>query len=169
LKNEAENYLKQAIQLGQGYPDCYYHYAIWLLKNGRSEEAFSYLSTALELSPEHEGAKPLMAALLARSKVDLKLLEEQAFALNTPEGHLSLSLKYYYRGRYEDCIKACQLALKLKPDYAAAYNNICTAYNKMGRYEEGIKACEKALEFQPDFPLAKGNLDWARQKLTESQ
>lgn len=169
LRIEAEKNLKRAIQLGPGYPDCHYHYARWLLKNDRSEEAFPYLTTALELSPEHELAKPMMAALLARSKADLKILEEQAFALNTPEGYLSLSLKYYYRGSYEDCIKACLLALKLKPDYAPAYNNICTAYNKMGRFEEGIRACEKALEIQPDFPLAKGNLDWAKKNLSQAQ
>lgn len=169
LKNEAENHLRWAIQLGHGYPDTHFQYAKWLVRNGRSEEAFPYLTTALELSPEHESAKPLMAALVASSKAELRILEEQAFALNTPEGYLGLSLKYYYRGRFEDCIKACQLALKLKPDYAAAYNNICTAYNKMGRYGEGIIACEKAIEFQPDFQLAKGNLNWAKQKLSQSQ
>lgn len=169
LKLEAENYLRKAIQLGPGYPDCHFHYAKWLVKNGRSEEAFPYLTTALELSPEHEFAKPLMAMLIARSKADLKTLEDQAYALNTPEAYLSLSLTYYYRGDYESCINACELALKLKPNFAAAYNNICTAYNKLGKYEDGIKACEQALQFQPDFPLAKGNLDWAKQKVSASQ
>jgi tetratricopeptide (TPR) repeat protein len=63
---------------------------------------------------------------------------------------------------YEKCIQAAQTALELKPDYAPAFNNICSALNMLGRYDSAIEACQSALHIDPDFELARGNLNWAR-------
>lgn len=79
------------------------------------------------------------------------------------EGYLSLSLMYFNKEMYKECIAACNEALKLKPDYAKAYNNICSSYNQMQDYEQAIIACEKAIAIDPGFTLAKNNLNWARQ------
>jgi tetratricopeptide (TPR) repeat protein len=49
-------------------------------------------------------------------------------------------------------------ALKLKPNYAEAYNNIGSAYNILKNYDKAIEACKKALEIVPDYELAKNNL-----------
>lgn len=80
----------------------------------------------------------------------------------TPENFLDLSLQFYNRGEYQQCIDACNEALKLKPDYAEAYNNICSAYNAMKMWDKGAEACEKALKIRPDYELAKNNLKWAK-------
>jgi len=80
----------------------------------------------------------------------------------TAESQLNLSLTYYRAGRFPETIVAAKAALKLKPDYAAAWNNIGAAYNSMGMWDEGIAAEEEALKIQPDFQLAKNNLAWAR-------
>ena len=79
----------------------------------------------------------------------------------TPESFLNLSLQWYNRGEYQKCIDACNEALRLRPGYAEAYNNICSAYNAMQMWEEGEKACRKALELKPDYELARNNLQWA--------
>ncbi|MDP6908447.1 MAG: tetratricopeptide repeat protein, partial [Flavobacteriales bacterium] len=39
LKKEAEDFLKKAVQMGPGYPDCHYHYGRWLYNNGKPTEA----------------------------------------------------------------------------------------------------------------------------------
>lgn len=166
---EAENYLKQAVQMGPGYPDCHYHYANWLHNNQRHEEAIKHLTRAVELSPGHDRAQALLSSLTRSSEEILKNAEEQAVRLNTPEGYLELSLKYYNHGRYDHCIKACNRALALRPGYAEAYNNICSAYNKLKLFEKAIEACEKAIDHKPDYQLAKGNLNWAKQQLTNGQ
>ena len=63
----------------------------------------------------------------------------------TPKNYLNMSLQYHNAGRFRDSITACQKALKIKPDYYPAYNNICAAYNEMKMWDKAIEACEKGL------------------------
>ena len=88
-------------------------------------------------------------------------LIEEAKRNPTPENYLNLSLSYYQERQFEKCIEAANMALKLKPDYADAYNNMGSAYIMLGDYEKAIQACEKSIKLKPDFQLAKGNLQWA--------
>lgn len=166
---EGEKYLKQAVQMGPGYPDCHYHYANWLQSNGRQDDAIKHLNQALELSPGHQQARGLLDALTITLAQELKLLEQETVRQNTPEAYLNLSLNYYNAEQYENCIKASYQSLELKPNYAEAYNNICSAYNKLGLYEEALKACNQALILNPDYALAKGNLNWSIQQLKNGQ
>lgn len=79
----------------------------------------------------------------------------------TPENYLTLSLSYYQKRQFEKCIRACNEAIKLKPDYAEAFNNLGAAYNCLDRWDEAAAACEKALTIRPDFTLAGNNLEYA--------
>jgi tetratricopeptide (TPR) repeat protein len=87
----------------------------------------------------------------------------------TPEGLLSLSLSYYQAHRYQECIAAAQEALRLRPNYAEAYNNISAASNALGRYEDGIQAAAEAIRLKPDFMLAQNNLAWAQSQLQRTR
>jgi len=91
-------------------------------------------------------------------KSKLLLLEEETRQNPSPEKWLTLSLKFYQAGNYQKCVDASMEALKIKPDYAEAFNNICSAYNMLGKYDEAEAACKKALKIKPDFSLAQGNL-----------
>lgn len=169
LSTEAENYFKQAIKMGPGYPDCHYHYGKWLMQNGRSSEAIQHLRKAVELSPAHADANLLLNGLTKTSEQLLKEADKAAAQIQTPEAYLDLSLKYYNQGMYEECIAACNTALQLRPNYAEAYNNICSAYNKLKEYDKARSACEKALEIKPNYELAKGNLNWSLRQLKSGQ
>lgn len=79
----------------------------------------------------------------------------------TPENYLELSLRYYEARQFEKSIEASREALKLKPDYAPAYNNICAAYNQQKMWDKAIEACVKGLSINPDNQLMKNNLEWA--------
>lgn len=85
-----------------------------------------------------------------------------------PEYYLSLSKRFCDQGLYSDAIAAAQDALKLRPAYAEAWNNICAAYNNLGRYAQAAAACEQALSFEPDFEVARNNLQYARQMAKDS-
>src|SRR5438477_646888 len=87
----------------------------------------------------------------------------------TPEDYLNRSLELYRAERFEEAIAACHDALKLRSNYAEAWNNICAANNKLGRYEEAAAACETALRFKPDFDLAQNNLQYARERSTSTE
>jgi tetratricopeptide (TPR) repeat protein len=80
----------------------------------------------------------------------------------TAESYLDQSLRYYQAGRFGDSVAAARAALKLRPDYPVAWNNIAAAYNAVGFWEDGISAAQEALRLQPDYDLAKNNLAWAK-------
>jgi len=79
----------------------------------------------------------------------------------TPESYLNLSLRYYEVKQFDKCIEAAQESIKLKSDFALAYNNICAAYNEQKMWDKGIEACEKGLSINPDNQLMKNNLEYA--------
>lgn len=90
------------------------------------------------------------------------LTEAEIKSSPTAEKYLDLSLQYYQTGKFEDCIKACEEALKLKPDYADAYSNMCASYNQLKQWDKAIEAGGKAVRINPNHKLANGNLNWAK-------
>ena len=157
---KAEQHFKEALRLASTSPDSYTYYARYLLSHSRADEARAFLRSALELSPSDVTARDLLAQ--ANDQIGNQPPQ-------TPEYYLDLSLQRYREERYAEAIAACQNALKLRPDYAEAWNNICAACNKLGRYKEAAAACEEALRYKPDFDLAQNNLQYAREKLKPSQ
>ena len=157
---KAEQHFKDALRLAPTSPDSYTYYARYLLSHSRADEARAFLQSALQLSPSDVTARDLLA------KANDQIGNQPP---QTPEYYLDLSLQRYREERYAEAIAACQNALKLRPDYAEASNNICAACNKLGRYKEAAAACEEALRSKPDFELARNNLQYAREKLKPSQ
>jgi tetratricopeptide (TPR) repeat protein len=82
-------------------------------------------------------------------------------AARTPEDFLNLSLRLNQAGQYRASIAAAQAALRLRPGYAEAWNNIAAAYASLGQWDEAIKAAQQATCLKPDFQLARNNLAWA--------
>jgi tetratricopeptide (TPR) repeat protein len=158
---EVEAHYLQAIRTGANYPECHYWYASWLADRDRTEEAMSHANQALELSPGHAATIGLIARLTEDAEALLVEAETQARKAPTFETLLQLSFEYYSAGRFEDSIEAAHAALEFDPDSAAAYNNICSAYNAQKMWDDGISACDKALQLEPDYPLAKNNRQWA--------
>ncbi len=87
----------------------------------------------------------------------------------SPENYLALSLAYDLAGRHADNITAARQALKLRPAYAEAWNNIAAGYEGLGLWDEAIKAAEEAVKLKPDYQLAKNNLAWARKQKADAQ
>jgi hypothetical protein len=79
----------------------------------------------------------------------------------TAEQWLNLSLYAYQGKRYLESIAAAQTALRLKPDYADAYNNIAASYAALHLWDFAIAAAQEALRINPNYTLARNNLNWA--------
>jgi protein O-mannosyl-transferase len=101
----------------------------------------------------------------------LAAAESLARTSPTPQDWLELSLLYHQAGRYQDCIAAATAALRLKPDYAEAYNNVAAAYQSLGEWDDAIRASQQALRLNPDLQIAKNNLaysTWERDRARET-
>src|SRR5438132_10469409 len=83
--------------------------------------------------------------------------------------HTNLAQNLTHSGRFTEAIAECQKALKIKPDWAAAHNNLGVALlrNKQsgdgalghdGAVDEAIEHYRKALQINPDFTQAHKNL-----------
>ncbi len=151
---EAENNFKIALDLAPDNPECNFYYARFLSETKRYAQAKTYLQKTLALAPAHLEAKKLSE--------QIQNYESSAPAASTPEYFLNLSLQLYHEKKFAECIDACYKALQLKPDYAEAYNNICSAYNELKEYGKAMQACDSAIKLNPTFTLAKNNYEYAR-------
>jgi len=143
---EAEKYFRSALQYGPDNPASYFFYAKWLNSRNRSDEAVPLLKKAVQLSPAYDLAQNLLNEILrGQRNINSPLENAEETVKNNPtsENYLSLSLKYYNAGRFKDSINACRNALKIKPDYYLAYNNICAAYNELRMWDKAIDSCKK--------------------------
>jgi tetratricopeptide (TPR) repeat protein len=71
---------------------------------------------------------------------------------------------YYQAGNYEKAITAAGEALKRRPDYADAYNNMAAAYRGLERWDSAAGAANQALRIQPGFRAARQNLILSKER-----
>lgn len=166
---ESKRYFEQALRLSPDSPTVHYHYAKWLDEKGNAALAVEHLDIALSHSPGMLFASELRNKILEDGGLTLEQVRAAVLRRETPEGLLNLGLYYYKAKRYQECMEVTQRAIQLRPGYAAAYNNLCSAYNGLEMWDEAIAAGEKALELQPDYELAKNNLQWALDRRAQTQ
>jgi tetratricopeptide (TPR) repeat protein len=155
-KDEAVSLLKKAMQMTSAHMDCRYLLMDILYSEKRLEELKEVANSTIQIAPNDPKAVDYLK--MASGKSQLDVTKETAQTRQTPENYLNLSLQYYNAGDYEGCINAAKKSLELRPDYAAAYNNIGSAYNVMKKYKEGKEAILKAIAIDPVSQLYKNNL-----------
>lgn len=79
----------------------------------------------------------------------------------SPENYLNLSLAYSRARRFQESLDAAKNAVRLRPNYAEAFNNEAAAYEDLHQWDDAIAAAREALRLKPDFTLARNNLIYA--------
>jgi tetratricopeptide (TPR) repeat protein len=119
----------------------------------------------------------IIVALTTRSYLqtsywrDTETLWKHAIAStsNNYIAHTNLAQTLSQSGRFAEAIAECEKALKIKPDLAAAHNNLGSALQQNtqsgdgargqdGAVDEAIEHFRKALQIKPDFTQARSNL-----------
>jgi protein O-mannosyl-transferase len=190
----AEAHFQRAIALAEADAVPRFYYGRYLKARGRTGESIEQLRTAIERNPLQTDARSLLMQTYADIgrwddlrlvAIDtLRLIPNHADAAawltraasrrqavsdgvaQTPEGYLGLSLASYQAGRYHDCIEAARQALRLRPNYAEAYNNIAAAHQALGEWDDAIDAAQAALRLRPDLQIARNNLAWSQGQKT---
>jgi hypothetical protein len=75
--------------------------------------------------------------------------------------HLSLGKNYKDSKMFDRAAEQYLIAIKLKPDFAAAHNNLAVAYASQGLWDMAIAEFQATLRLMPDFPAAHYNLGLA--------
>jgi tetratricopeptide (TPR) repeat protein len=153
---EAERHFRRALDLRPDSADSHFFYGRWLRQVNRVPEAVARLERAVAINPEHISARSLLTQISQEPGAGV------VGPPRTPEEFLNLSLAHHRAGRYLEAIATAEEALKRRPDYAEAYNNIAAAFEDLHEWDLAIEAAHKALAIRPDFELARNNLAWAQ-------
>ena len=106
--------------------------AFSLQRQGKRNDAIEKWKTIAEIAEESDND------LAARAKVSISFLFQEN---EDPEASLSV----------------CDQAIRLKPDYAEAYNSRGNAKGMLGRYDDAIADFDKAIHLKPDYSEAYSN------------
>lgn len=171
-EHEAVTNLRLALDEQPDYIDGRYLLMQIYAKLGDAENLRREAAETLAIFPSNSVAQAWLgkaAALKAARAGSIDSREGQgARAMPTAEGYLNESLVFYQSGKYPESIAAAREALKLRPDYAPAWNNITAAYNSMSDWDHAIEAGEKAVSLDPSSQLARNNLALARAQKKKS-
>jgi protein O-mannosyl-transferase len=153
---------QRALELHPGWDLAYNNICSAYLALGNWDGAVAAGSQAVRCNPANTLAAANLARARARGRLPVALASTNPAAGRTAQELLDLSLSFYQAKEYRKSIEAAQLALARKPDYDAAFNNICAACNALGQWDKAIAAGEKALRLNPSSQLARNNLAWAK-------
>lgn len=151
---------EQALRLGPEYDFVYTNLMNYYIEDYQWDKVQMVAQQMQQKFPN----SPYPAYYLQLSQNRKSKIEELLAVVSqypTSDNYINLSVEYYNKQLYTECIAACYEALKLKPNNAQAYNNICSAYNMLGQYQQAVEAGKKAIQIDPTNTLAQSNLNIA--------
>ena len=74
------------------------------------------------------------------------------------EKQLRLASLYGVAGRKDEALKQLKAAIKIKPNYAGAHNNLGNLLRDLNRFDEAEKEWREAIKIKPDFAIPHANL-----------
>jgi len=154
---------KEVLKLDSTNADAYNNISCSYNQMGEWDKAVEYAALAVKYRPTFEVAIRNLKNIKERNESVYKSAA-MAKANPSPENFLQVSTMFFNGLRYPDCIEYARMALKLSPNSAEAYNNICAANSKMKNWDEAEKACQQALRINPNFATAQTNLKYIQQQ-----
>jgi tetratricopeptide (TPR) repeat protein len=161
---EAIQYFRKALQLRPNTAEPHSNLGIALTKLGRYDEALYHFREALATKPESAAGHYHLAVLCAKmNRLDDA---EQNYLLAIrydryhflPEACFELGLVWERQGKRAQAAVAYGDALRIKPDYAFAHNNLANLLAEDGKLDEAIDHYRRAVAADPKLETAHHNL-----------
>ncbi len=129
-----------------------------LTAEGKEDDAIAELETGLRLAPGDSAARRDLADLYADSgKYDKAEAAYRWLVEKTPgdsELHDSLGKALLKQRKFPDAQQEFMAAVRLKPDFGAAYGDLAVAANENKNYDLAIKAADARSKFLPEIPVS---------------
>lgn len=154
---------KEVLKLDSTNADAYNNMSCCYNQTGEWDLAVTYGELAIKYRPDFEVALTNVKNIKERNESVYKSAAI-AKANPSPENFLQVSTMFFNGLKFKESIEYARMAIKLRPDYAEAYNNICAAYSKMKNWVEAEKACQQALKIKPNFETVQTNLKYIQQQ-----
>ena len=154
--------LQRALALSPAMAAAYVDLGIAFLREGNLEKGLGQLEAGLNVPspvPPTPSWDPAIAALrqaLALPTGALAKVGSSGQRSETPEAHNVLGLMLGRKGAPGDEVMAAfRAAIRIRPDYAEAHNNLGLVLIQSGNDEEGIAALREAVRLAPDYAEAR--------------
>ena len=137
---------------------------ITLFERGRTGEAIAHYRSALTINAAYPEARNNLAEAL-RTIGDLSSAEleaREAVRLRpSAANHTELGTILSHSGRLAEAAAEFDAALRLDPNYLAAYNNFGILLARQGRFDDAIERFAQALSIDPTDAAALKNMQQA--------
>ncbi|MCA9814981.1 MAG: tetratricopeptide repeat protein [Candidatus Obscuribacterales bacterium] len=160
---EAERYLKLALELQPSSPEIHYQLGLCLLKQDRPKDAMPEFRSACELKSDfavghlHWGLA--LAAMGSLRGALGQFRQAIKYNPNMAAAHYQAGIASFQMEQYEESAQCFQNAANVDPKLAEAYNGVGTAFCAQGRFEEALSCFEMAVANDSQYFLAHRN--WA--------
>jgi tetratricopeptide (TPR) repeat protein len=146
-------YFEKAVQSDGNYAEAWAQAGFCREKLGRHAEAIEASKRAVGLRPAAESYFNIgLASYYLKNYREAAENYRQAIRLdpyNAADAQYALGLVYRDWGRPEEEIQAYKQAIKLKPDYASAYERLGSRYLKSKKYPEAIETFKQLVALKP--------------------
>jgi tetratricopeptide (TPR) repeat protein len=147
--------LQRAMALSPAMAAAYVDLGVAFLRDGNLEKGLGQLEAGLNV-PSPVPPTPNWDAAIAALR---KALASSPQHSETPEAHNLLGLMLGRKGAPgDDVVAAFRAAIRIRPDYAEAHNNLGLVLIQSGNDEEGIAALREAVRLAPTYAEARTNL-----------
>ncbi len=138
------------------------HQAVQHHQLGRLDEAARLYQAILAAQPGHPEALHLLGVVAHQHGDHARAVEliSRAISGNPANAmyHANLAEAYRALGRLDQAVASCRAALRLRPDYPEAANNLGLALLAQGKTDDAIAQFGEALRLKPDYAMACNNL-----------
>jgi len=177
-KNENSKALEQFLKAEEIYPDdpyLQYDLALTYDRKGVLDKAEHHLKEAIALKPDYSDAYNYLGVIYFRQGKVNQAIEAYNKALENllytkpQDAHYHLGIAYMSLKEYQKAKAHLEEAVRLVPDFVAAYNILGEVYEGLGQYSKAKYSYEKALEINPEYIAAYLNLGKLLYKSGERQ
>ncbi len=162
--SKALEQFREALKIYPDDPHLHYDLALTYDMKGMLDKTEYHLNEAIRLKPDYSDAYNYLGFVyFGRGKVEEaikyyhKALENELY-MNPQDAHMNLGLAYLSRKEYHKATLHLEEAIRMVPDFAAAYNNLGKAYEGLGQYDKARFSYEMAVKFNPQYADAYLNL-----------
>jgi serine/threonine-protein kinase len=165
--DEAITEFRAAIHIKPDGAEGHYALASALAEQGKVDEALAESRAAIKLDPDDPQGHDVLGDILREHVHDYPAAEaafRQAIRLKSdnPRRHLWLGHSLKAQGKHDEAISEYRTAIKLKPDFAVAHNNLgAILCDQVLDYRAAEAAFRQAIRFDPDDDSARRNLGHA--------
>jgi tetratricopeptide (TPR) repeat protein len=155
-------YFEKAVESDSNYAEAWAQTGFCREKLGRHGEAIEASKKAVSLRPAAESYFNIgLASYYLKNYREAAENFRQAIRLdpyNAADAHYALGLVYRDWGRPEEEVQAYKQAIKLKPDYASAYERLGSRYLKSRKFPEAIETYKQLVALKPGDANVPNNM-----------